>query len=58
MQKYQCNVCEYVYDPKLGDSSSKIESETPFEDLPEEWGCPTCGAKQTQFHRDEPACIT
>ena len=58
MQKYQCNVCGYVYDPKLGDASSDIEAETPFEDLPDEWVCPNCGAKQTQFHRDEPACIT
>lgn len=58
MQKYECNVCGYVYDPKLGDASNNIESDTPFEDLPGEWECPTCKAKQTQFHRAEPPCTT
>lgn len=58
MQKYQCNTCGYVYDPKLGDPVGMIEPETPFEDLPEEWKCPTCGAKLTQFHLDEPPCTT
>ena len=58
MQKWQCNVCGYVYDPKLGDPAGNIEADTPYEDLPESWVCPTCGAKLTQFHLDEPACTT
>ncbi|MCP4609063.1 MAG: rubredoxin, partial [Planctomycetes bacterium] len=33
MQKYQCNGCDYLYDPKVGDPGNNIEPETPFEDL-------------------------
>ena len=59
-EMYQCQTvnCGYVYDPKLGDSAGGIEPDTPYEDLPENWVCPTCGAKLTQFHRDEPDCTT
>lgn len=58
MQKFKCNGCGYVYDPKVGDKKGKIDPQTPFEDLPDKWKCPNCGAKQTQFRRDEPKCMT
>lgn len=49
MQKYICDVCLWVYDPEKGD----LESDTPpgvaFEDLPENWVCPICGAKKSDF---------
>jgi rubredoxin len=50
--KYICSVCEYEYDPELGDSDSDIEPGTAFEDLPEDWACPVCGAAKSDF---EPA---
>ena len=49
MQKYICDVCGYIYDPELGDPDNDVEPGTDFEDLPEEWVCPECGASQEEF---------
>ncbi len=49
MKKYVCNVCGYVYDPALGDPDGGIEPGTKFEDLPDNWVCPVCGADKTNF---------
>lgn len=49
MRKYICNVCGYIYDPAVGDPDSGIEPGTPFESLPDDWECPQCGAKKTDF---------
>ena len=58
MAKFKCNVCGYVYNPLVGDPSSGVSVDTPFEDLPADWKCPKCGANQQKFHKDEPACRT
>ena len=49
MQKYVCNVCGYEYDPAAGDPDSGIAPGTAFEDLPEDWVCPVCGASKSDF---------
>ena len=49
---YKCSKCGYIYDPEIGDSKSKIQPETKFEDLPEEWTCPLCKAKKEKFEKD------
>lgn len=49
MQKYVCTVCGYVYDPEVGDPDGGIAPGTPFEDIPEDWVCPTCGAEKSDF---------
>jgi rubredoxin len=49
MQKYQCTVCGYIYDPEQGDLDGGIAPGTPFEDIPEDWVCPVCGAEKSQF---------
>lgn len=48
-KKYQCLVCGYIYDPAEGDPDSGIKPGTAFEDLPENWVCPICGAAKDQF---------
>ena len=50
--KYICSVCGYEYDPEVGDPDSGIDPETAFEDIPEDWFCPVCGADKSDF---EPA---
>lgn len=50
MQKYECSVCSYVYDPEKGDPDSGIEPGTAFEALPDDWTCPVCGVDKTQFN--------
>ena len=49
MDKWECKVCGYIYDPEMGDSESDVEAGSPFEDLPEDWVCPECGADKDQF---------
>ncbi len=51
MDKYECTVCGYLYDPKEGDPDGGIEAGTPFEDLPDDWVCPVCGAGKDQFEK-------
>ena len=38
--KYVCDICFHSYDPK---------TEGPFEDLPKNWVCPSCGAAKKGF---------
>jgi len=49
MKKYVCDPCGYVYDPAVGDSDSGIAPGTKFEDIPDDWVCPLCGASKDQF---------
>lgn len=49
MKKWICVPCGYVYDPEMGDVDSGIAPGTPFEDLPDGWMCPLCGASKEDF---------
>jgi len=49
MKKYKCNVCGWIYDPKVGDPEHGIKPGTPFESLPDDWVCPECGVDKTNF---------
>ena len=49
MEKYECPVCGYIYDPQKGDPDSKIKAGTDFNDLPDTWECPVCGAGKKTF---------
>ena len=51
MDKYECGVCGYIYDPEKGDSDGGIKPGTRFEDLPDDWTCPVCGASKDQFKK-------
>lgn len=53
MDKYECTVCGYIYDPAEGDLGSGIGSGTAFEDLPEDWVCPECGVGKDEFKKCE-----
>jgi len=44
MERYRCKVCGHIYDLAEGDPSLELLG-TAFEDLPEDWVCPVCGAK-------------
>lgn len=49
MKKYQCTICGYIYDPAVGDPENGVPAGTSFEDLPEDWTCPDCGAEKAMF---------
>jgi rubredoxin len=46
---YSCDLCEWVYDPEEGFPEEGIEPGTPFEDLPDDFICPICGAGKDDF---------
>ena len=35
--KYICTVCDFIYDPEIGDPEGGIEPGTQFEDIPDDW---------------------
>ncbi|MDN5362602.1 MAG: hypothetical protein PWP70_1649, partial [Moorella sp. (in: firmicutes)] len=49
--KYQCSICNYIYDPAQGDPEHGIAPGTPFADLPDDWTCPICGAGKDAFEK-------
>ena len=49
MKSYVCTVCGFVYDPEKGDPASSIAPGTKFEDLPDDYVCPICGAGKDMF---------
>ena len=50
-EKYTCKVCGYIYDPAQGDPDNGIAPGTAFDDLPDSWTCPVCGADKTKFDK-------
>lgn len=51
MLKYVCSVCGYIYDESKGISEAGIAPGTLWEDLPEGWVCPLCGATKEEFKK-------
>ncbi len=50
--RYVCSVCGYVYDPAKGDPDGGVAPGTRFEDLPDDWTCPVCGAAKEEFNKE------
>jgi len=48
-RKWICRGCSMIYDPVVGDPDSGIAPGTPFEDIPDDWHCPICGAPKKSF---------
>ncbi|HJP19419.1 MAG: rubredoxin [Gammaproteobacteria bacterium] len=51
MEKWRCIVCDYIYNPEVGDMNAGISPGTKFEDLPEDWVCPLCGVPKKDFEK-------
>ena len=51
MDKWECTVCGYVYDPAVGDTEADVSPGTAFEELPDDWVCPVCGAQKDMFEK-------
>ncbi len=47
--KYACELCGWEYDEELGDPDNGIDAGVPFEDLPDDFVCPLCGAEKDEF---------
>jgi len=49
MAAYVCALCGYEYDPQNGEPDNGIVEGTEFEELPEDYTCPLCGASKEDF---------
>ncbi len=49
MDKWECDLCGYVYDPALGDPDNDVAPGTAWDDVPDSWVCPDCGAGKDSF---------
>ncbi|HEY1774940.1 MAG TPA: rubredoxin [Solirubrobacteraceae bacterium] len=48
-QRWHCESCGYIYDVADGDPDGGIPPGTAFEDIPDTWFCPVCGARKRDF---------
>jgi len=53
LDKWECVICGYIYDPEQGDDTADIPAGTKWEDLPDDWACPICGAGKEDFQKVE-----
>jgi len=51
MSNYECMICGYVYNEDAGDQDNGIDPNTKWDELPDDWLCPVCGAKKDQFEQ-------
>lgn len=51
MAKYTCSICGYVYDEAKGIPEAGIVAGTKWEELPDDWVCPLCGATKSEFEK-------
>ena len=49
MRKFVCTICGYVYDEEKGNPQGGVAPGTRWEDLPDTWVCPLCGAAKSDF---------
>jgi rubredoxin len=49
LQRWICESCGYIYDPEDGDPDGGIPAGTAFDDIPDTWFCPVCGARKRDF---------
>ena len=52
-KKYMCLLCGYIYDEALGWTEDDIAPGTRWEDVPDDWLCPECGAMKDDFEMIE-----
>lgn len=48
-RQYQCEYCGTIYDEATGAPEEGTAPGTRFEDLPDDWFCPQCGAERSDF---------
>tara|TARA_Y100000589_G_scaffold9604_1_gene8076 strand:- start:3076 stop:3606 length:531 start_codon:yes stop_codon:yes gene_type:complete len=48
-RKWICVTCGHIYDEALGDETEGFPPGTRFEDIPDDWCCPDCGAAKEDY---------
>jgi rubredoxin len=54
-KKWRCLICDFEYDEAKGLPDEGIAPGTRWDDIPETWTCPDCGAAKTDFQMVEVA---
>ncbi len=54
MSQTICSICSYLYDEAKGHPESGIAPGTKWEDIPDDWKCPICGAGKDAFRPAQP----
>jgi rubredoxin len=49
MKVWRCIICGYIYDESQGDVDHGIMPGTAWADVPEDFECPECGARKSEF---------
>lgn len=65
MKQYRCSVCGYIYEEAKGIPDQGIAPGTKWEDIPDDFVCPECGASKDEFEliqnnrqtQKQPVCI-
>ena len=55
MKKYLCLICGLIYDEEKGWQDDGIQPGTKWDDIPDTWMCPDCGATKSDFDMIEVA---
>lgn len=50
---WECMICGFVYSEAMGLPEEGIQAGTRWEDVPENWICPECGAGKGDFEMVE-----
>ena len=52
-KKYMCLLCGFIYEEEKGWLEDSITPGTRWENVPEDWSCPGCGAMKSDFEMIE-----
>lgn len=53
MKVYMCVICGFLYDEAKGLPEEGFPPGTRWDDIPETWKCPDCGAAKEEFEMIE-----
>lgn len=53
MKQWECQICGFVYSEELGLPEEGVPAGTAWEDIPDDWVCPDCGAAKHDFEMVE-----
>ena len=49
MKKWQCLICGFIYSEEDGLPAEGIAQGTRWDDIPDDWQCPDCGVRKSDF---------
>ena len=55
MKVWECQVCGFIYSEVDGIPDEGIAPGTKWQDVPDDWACPACGATKADFEMVEAA---